>query len=277
MANKILSGIYKIENTVNGKSYVGSAVNFPSRWSGHRRSLQTNKHHSAALQNAWNKYGESAFAFLIIEIVEAREFLIACEQKWFDSLKPEYNVAKTAGSPLGVRHSAEVNKKKGLANLGKKLSEETKQKLRIASIGRKPPCTPEVIAKRVEKLRGKKRPAHAIEATRKARIGMKVSDESRLKMSIASKGRAKAPFTDEHKRNISLSNLGRIHSGEARLNMSNAAKLRGAPKLTREQIDSGAEKRRGAKRTPDQRRRMIDGRIAARVAREELQTKAFSQ
>jgi len=51
------SGIYQIKNTLNGKFYVGSAVNIKQRWSTHISSLNKNNHHSGHLQNAWNKYG----------------------------------------------------------------------------------------------------------------------------------------------------------------------------------------------------------------------------
>ena len=58
-----ISGIYKIVNTVNGKKYVGSAVDIKRRWQAHKLRLRKNNHHSPKLQNAWNKHGESSFTF----------------------------------------------------------------------------------------------------------------------------------------------------------------------------------------------------------------------
>lgn len=49
------SGIYQIINLVNGKCYVGSAVNIKKRCYYHLRSCRLNKHHSKKLQRAWNK------------------------------------------------------------------------------------------------------------------------------------------------------------------------------------------------------------------------------
>ena len=43
------AGIYAIENKVNGKVYVGSAVDLG--------------HHSLKLQRAWDKHGAASFAF----------------------------------------------------------------------------------------------------------------------------------------------------------------------------------------------------------------------
>lgn len=59
--------IYKIENRVNGKVYVGSTLNHKSRFSGHRSLLSRNKHSSIHLQSAWNKYGGSCFVFSLLE------------------------------------------------------------------------------------------------------------------------------------------------------------------------------------------------------------------
>jgi hypothetical protein len=58
--------------------------------------------------------------------------------------------------------------------------------------------------------------------------GCKRSEEARRKMSKANKGRRKKPFTNEHKRNMSLAlkgnKNGRPHSEQGRKNISNALK-----------------------------------------------------
>ena len=54
------SGIYEILNTANGKRYIGSAVHFARRWYLHCWKLNRGEHHSAKLQNAWNKHGAGA-------------------------------------------------------------------------------------------------------------------------------------------------------------------------------------------------------------------------
>ncbi len=66
----IKSGIYRIRNLINNKSYIGSAVNFKRRWNYHKQDLIACRHHSKYLQNAWNKYGEAAFEFKVMEYVE---------------------------------------------------------------------------------------------------------------------------------------------------------------------------------------------------------------
>lgn len=105
------SGVYKIENLINHKKYVGSSVNIYKRWKEHIQKLRNNKHHSIYLQNAWNKYGEGNFKFEVIQYVEDENELINREQYWIDELgtyKYEYNECQIAGSPLGFKHSDET-------------------------------------------------------------------------------------------------------------------------------------------------------------------------
>lgn len=78
------SGIYAIRNTINNKFYVGSSVNFVSRWNVHRNALRRNAHHNPRLQNAWNKYGESAFEFVVIHACTDDIELLDLEQKHLD-------------------------------------------------------------------------------------------------------------------------------------------------------------------------------------------------
>lgn len=123
--------IYSITNSINGKKYVGSALNFNKRKKDHLNRLKNGKHHSKKLQNAYNKYGKGVFEFNILEVVNDVSFLIEAEQKWIDNLKPEYNMTLIAGlnSHLGMKRSEETKKKISEALKGKKLSEEHKQKI----------------------------------------------------------------------------------------------------------------------------------------------------
>jgi len=129
------TGIYKITNIVNGKIYVGSAVNIHRRWLEHKSFLNRSKHHSKYLQNSFNKYGIDNLNFEIIEEC-SKELLIEREQYWInllDSYNNGYNCSPTAGNTLGVKHSNETRLKRSILNLGndfhkgKKHSEETKK------------------------------------------------------------------------------------------------------------------------------------------------------
>lgn len=51
-----MTGIYCIENTANGKKYIGQASDIEKRWTQHKQKLRNNSHHNPHLQNAWNTY-----------------------------------------------------------------------------------------------------------------------------------------------------------------------------------------------------------------------------
>lgn len=132
MADAILadveaSGIYQILNLVNGKRYVGSAVNIRARWSSHRHLLRCGKHHSDHLQSAWNKYGEDSFEFSVIEFCEKSD-LVSREQFHIDS-GCDYNKAPIAGSPLGVKWSKKARENASLRRSGVQKSKRHIQKM----------------------------------------------------------------------------------------------------------------------------------------------------
>ena len=65
-------GIYKIENLINGKIYIGQSVNIQKRWSSHKaRAKDINC--TAHLYLAMRKYGIENFAFKVIEYCKVEE------------------------------------------------------------------------------------------------------------------------------------------------------------------------------------------------------------
>ena len=79
------SGIYQIRNLVNGKVYVGSAVNLRARMQSHFGELKNNKHNNRHLQRAYDKYGLDKFVFEVLEYVE-KDMLLEREQYYIDTL-----------------------------------------------------------------------------------------------------------------------------------------------------------------------------------------------
>lgn len=121
------SGIYQIKNNVTNKIYIGSSDNFERRRGQHFWRLQSGSHHSIHLQHSFNKYGEEAFEFSIIEECEI-DVLFEREQYYLDTLlyskeycltKGEddrfmrlgYNVCPIAGRSEGRPHTQEGLKK----------------------------------------------------------------------------------------------------------------------------------------------------------------------
>lgn len=63
----MVGGIYKIENIVDGKSYIGSSVNVSARKYKHFWMLKKGVHDNNHLQHSYNKFGEESFKFEILE------------------------------------------------------------------------------------------------------------------------------------------------------------------------------------------------------------------
>lgn len=126
--------IYSIFNTITNQCYIGSAINFDSRKNQHLSQLRNGVHGNIKLQRSFDKYKEPSFVFSILEDVENRKLLINREQHYIDTLNPFFNIAKIAGSSLGIKRTDEFKKKIGLAKnrLGKLASDETKKNISIA-------------------------------------------------------------------------------------------------------------------------------------------------
>lgn len=175
------TGVYAIICAANGKRYIGSASrSFATRWSVHQSRLRLGKHHSRHLQASWNKYGEDAFVFAILETCSPADCL-AREQHWIDATfaadrRFGYNLRPKASSNLGLRFSQESRRRVSLVTRGRKQSPETRAKLSAAA-----------------KLRGI--PSETTAKAHASRRGRPLSDEQKAKMSAALKGRKCKPET----------------------------------------------------------------------------------
>jgi len=180
------AGIYEISNAATGVRYIGSAQCIKTRLSQHRTMLKHGRHHSIALQRAWDKYGADCFQLSTVVILEDRE-LLTTEQRFLDAEHrgETYNIAKDAVAWMkGRKHSPETiermsESRKGNKSrtgvpshwLGKKLSPEhvanmaaaktnpspeTREKMRLAKLGKKQ--SPEHVAKGVAIRTGRKLP-----------------------------------------------------------------------------------------------------------------------
>lgn len=180
-------GVYQILNTVTGRCYVGSTVDIRRRWIEHRTNLNCHRHHTIGLQRAWDKYGQAAFAFSILELTAPGD-LLAREQHWIDALKAYgrgYN-----GRPLAT------------SNLGHPTSDETRRKIGEA-----------------HRAAGHRPAREAIELARQKNLGRSLSPEHRAKMSAAHRGRVDRP---EWRAAAIAANTGAKRSPEARARMREA-------------------------------------------------------
>lgn len=86
------SGVYKITCTANGNYYIGVSKNIQRRWSQHRTTLKKGKHHSFAMQEDWDKFGDGCFSF---EVIKECEYSDAkkLEEELIKSENPKYNMS----------------------------------------------------------------------------------------------------------------------------------------------------------------------------------------
>lgn len=168
--NKGRAGVYCWTNKVNGKIYIGSAINLYKRlvkYYNYEHLAKSNMIINKALLN----YGFSEFGLQILEYCEP-DSAVSREQYYMDLLKPTYNILGTAGSSKGYKHSEEAKAKISAAwddtrpKPVVKHSEETKAKM---SATRK----------------GKKHLEETIAKIRAASLGNKHSEETKAKMAAA--------------------------------------------------------------------------------------------
>lgn len=235
--------IYKIENNVNGKIYIGlTTKDLSKRIAGH---IAENKSY---IQKALNKYGIQSFNVSVIDSAESREILCEKERYWIQHynckapngynltdggdglINPSQVVRRAIAKKVsvlmmgnqyraGILHSEktkkqigksskkvwsdlEFRKKMSDARKGKVISEEQKQKISKANKGKKR-TDAHLFSERILKythsegyvnsMKGKKRPD--LSERNKLNKGRKTSEETKRKMSMASKG---VPKTKEH-------------------------------------------------------------------------------
>lgn len=119
------SGIYSFINLIDGKQYIGSAVNFYSRLIEHLKGQKSNPH----LQNAMNKYGKENFIFVIYEYTPyVLPDILELEDKYINNFLFEnlYNILKFATSSLGFNHSELTRSNMSINRSGKPMSASTR-------------------------------------------------------------------------------------------------------------------------------------------------------
>jgi len=61
------AAVYKITNIKTGTTYIGQSTAYRNRWANHKWNLRHNRHGNKQLQEDWDKYGEEAFIYEVIE------------------------------------------------------------------------------------------------------------------------------------------------------------------------------------------------------------------
>ncbi len=179
---KQLCGIYAIENTVNSKKYIGQTRDhFNRRFKLHQWMLRTGVHDNPYLQKAFNKYGEDAFRFYVIEVIDRdSDTFNEREKLWirhYKELGLAYNIQDGGDSNKGIILSEEARRIIGQKNrehmLGKKMSKETRQKMSQSQKARKRECPYDVeLIHSIQKMLMEGRPFNYITETLGVEYGL---------------------------------------------------------------------------------------------------------
>lgn len=229
--------IYKIQNKINNKIYIGQTVKCLSdRIAEHIKT-------KSCIGNALRKYGLESFIISIIDEADIKEILNEKEKYWIKTLDCKapkgYNLTDGGEGGCGIIQSEETRRKRSESLKGKKrpdLAErnkdskgkpaynkgilmEDKQKKKISKTlkgrQRKTPVwnkgltkeTDERIKQQADKLKERKLTEEQKKKIGKASKGHTLSDEAKQKLSNKLKGRV---FTKEWKQKISENCKGRI-------------------------------------------------------------------
>lgn len=115
-----MCGIYFIENTKNGKRYIGQSRDIKYRLWRHKRDLIRGCHQNSHLQRSWNKYGGDCFHFSCLE---------SCPESDLNFLEEKYIAEMETTDPNNG-----YNKESG-GKAHRVISEETRRKMSEAKKG----------------------------------------------------------------------------------------------------------------------------------------------
>jgi len=219
------SGIYAIVNITNDKRYIGSSIHLEKRRKTHWRQLRKNSHANRHLQNAWNRDGEAAFQFQVIQYL-ASCFLLDAEQKYVDRNNGGYNLAKYVdaagrGRTWSPEQRAKMSAGHSSAEARLKASITTKEKwqdpaykARLSAAIKKSHANPEVREKLRRVNKNRKRGPVSAETRARRSVSLKghaTSPETRAKISVAKTGKR---LSKEHREKLSIGHLGKKQSPE---------------------------------------------------------------
>lgn len=214
-------GIYMIQNKINGKMYIGQAVDIEGRWREHRSGLRGGYHRNKHLQNSWKRDGEENFEFSIL--LECEESQLNTFEEYYILELMTYNdrvgYNKNYGGKSG-RPTEEAKRKLSESRKGRHHSAETKRKLSESKKGKKNPMygkhlSEEAKRKLSESLTGK------YCGEKSYMYGKQLSEETKRKISDANKGE-KNPFYDKGYKIRGEKNpfYGKHHSEETKRKLS---------------------------------------------------------
>lgn len=193
--------IYKAENIINGKVYIGKTVGLLCNRKATHKKGAIGYCYNSAFHNAIRKHGWENFKWEILAETDSESKLNALEKFYISAYRKMgicYNMTNGGEGQSGIIVSQETREKLSQTGKGRKHSEEFKLKASERMKGENNPAKREDVKKKISE-------------TSKNRI---VSEETKEKMRIKSTGKK---HTDEARKKISDSAKGRKHSESTKL------------------------------------------------------------
>ncbi|SRR6266704_2085752 len=243
-----IAGVYVIVNEITTDFYIGSSVGIENRLDDHFKKLRNGKHANSFLQSSFNKYGEEVFTTKIVEEVSNINEIRIREQFWIEELKPTYNALIVVDGKITVSEETR-----------KRMSESAK----IAANNR----SPEVVEAQTQRF---------IKAGREAFIrynksfkGLPVSDARRSQLEEARQAYREKGVSEETKQKLSKASKGRILSEGHKNKISEARKGKPSPNKGKKFSDQAKENMSKAQKERNY--------IPSKEVREKMSKKTFSQ
>ena len=214
--------VYLIENLTNGKKYIGQTVNFYRRKVGHKydSKISTTPLYNAIRKDEWENF---EFIILIKDHTINYNFLDFWECYFinlFDTLNRGKGYNLESGGNLNKVFTEEAKKNMSKVKLGKKMSEETKEKLRELNLGEN------------NAFYGKKHKDESIQKMREKQLGKTLSEETKQKIKKSTTGdknhfygkkhtdKVKNKIKEHHKNNENYAFHGKTHTEERNKQLS---------------------------------------------------------
>lgn len=188
--------VYLITNNINGKKYIGqTSRRLEDRWAEHIKPR--GKPGCTYLWRAICKYGPEAFSIKPLVIVESKWEMDLYEAGMIKALNTKspngYNLTDGGDGVVGYTFTDEQRKKVSIGQIGRKMSEKSRQKL----------------------LERNKSNTFS--------LGIKMPEEHRLKLIKINTG---SKMSEEVKKRMSVAHLGKKHTDETKRKLSQSAKRR---------------------------------------------------
>lgn len=255
-------GTYLIVDKNTDMAYVGSTNDLLSRKSKHEALLNNNKHHNKKMQKAFNNGAD--LEFIGVELHD-RDAAYDFEQVTIDDFYHSgllYNRAINARDGYsGLPLTDETRQKMRIAQLGKKRDPTVIEKVRIANTGKK---RTEEMRRHLSKVKtGTKASVETKQKLRNSHLGYIMPQEQKQKISESNK---RKEITETHRKNLSLALKGKKHTEETKEKLrliktgskhtqSAKEKIRLASTgriMPRESVERSRLLRTGSKRTKEQ-------------------------